>query len=168
MSLITLKGQPINTIGNLPIMGDIAPDFTLTKSDFSEVKLVDLDCTVILSVFPSIDTSVCSTSTRKFNEYAAHLQNVVIICVSMDLPFALSRFCAAEGIENIIMTSAYRHPEFGQNYGVTIIDGPLEGLLSRAVVVINKDRRVLYSEQVPEIGQEPHYDQVISAYQSDM
>ncbi len=164
MTTITLKGQPIHTVGKLPMTGDIAPDFTLTKDDFTEVKMESFPGkTIILSIFPSIDTSVCSASTRKFNEYASKLNNAVIICVSADLPFALNRFCAAEGLKNIIMTSTYRHPEFGSNYGVTITDGPLAGLLSRAVVVFNSEHTVLYSEQVPEIAQEPHYEHLLSA-----
>lgn len=168
MSKITLKGQPINTIGKLPITGDIAPEFVLTKDDFNELKLDDLlGKTVILSIFPSIDTSVCSKSTRRFNEYATKLKNVAIVCVSADLPFALKRFCDAEGLENITMTSSYRHPEFGTNYGVTIVDGPLKGLLSRAVIVISDDGKVLYSEQVPEITQEPRYETLIAALEDN-
>ena len=167
MSTITLKGQPIHTIGQLPITGDVAPEFNLTKDDFSEIKLDDLlGKTIILSIFPSIDTSVCARSTRVFNESATKLPNTSVVCISADLPFALKRFCAAEGLDNIIMTSTYRHPEFGENYGVTIIDGDLKGLLSRAVVVINPEGRVIYSEQVPEIAQEPRYEQVLAAITS--
>jgi thiol peroxidase len=164
MTTITLKGQPIHTVGKLPITGDIAPDFTLTRDDFTEIMIDNFPGKkIIMSIFPSIDTSVCSQSTRQFNEYANKLDNIVILCVSADLPFALNRFCAAEGLKNIVMASTYRHPEFGTNYGVTIVDGPLAGLLSRAVVVVNPSHVVLYSEQVPEIAQEPHYEALLSA-----
>lgn len=157
MAKITLKGTPINTIGELPARGSAAPDFTLVKQDLSETILADYKGQrLILNIFPSIDTGVCAASVRRFNEEAAGLDNVTVLCVSMDLPFALDRFCGAEGIENVVPASAFR-AAFGDHYGVLIADGPLAGLLSRAVVVINEDGKVIYTEQVPEITQEPDY-----------
>jgi thiol peroxidase len=162
MAQITFKGTPINTIGDLPVKGSTAPDFTLVKQDLSETSLADYKGkTLVLNIFPSIDTGVCATSVRKFNEKAAGLTNTVVLCVSMDLPFAQSRFCGAEGIQNVITASAFRS-NFGDHYGVTIADGPLTGLLSRAVVVIDAGK-VIYTEQVPEIAQEPDYDAALAA-----
>ena len=118
---------------------------------------------MILNIFPSIDTGVCATSTRRFNEEASSLENAVVVCVSADLPFALGRFCGAEGLENVVPVSTFRNPEFGENYGATITDGPLAGLLSRAIVVIDETGNVAYTEQVPEIAQEPNYDAALAA-----
>lgn len=163
MAKITLKGTAINTIGELPAKGSAAPDFTLVKQDLSEAVLADYKGKrLVLNIFPSIDTGVCAMSVRKFNEKAAALKNTVVLCVSMDLPFAQSRFCGAEGIKNVVTVSAFRSA-FGDHYGVTIADGPLAGLLSRAVVVINEAGKVIYTEQVPEIAQEPNYDAALAA-----
>ncbi|MFA6173563.1 MAG: thiol peroxidase [Kiritimatiellales bacterium] len=163
MAKITFKGSPIQTAGELPVKGSAAPDFTLVKQDLSETVLADYKGKrLVLNIFPSIDTGVCAMSVRKFNEKAAALTNTAVLCVSMDLPFAQSRFCGAEGIKNVVTASAFRSA-FGEHYGVTIAEGPLTGLLSRAMVVINESGKVIYTEQVPEIAQEPNYDAALAA-----
>jgi thioredoxin-dependent peroxiredoxin len=163
MTKITLKGNPIHTVGQLPIVGSKAPEFTLAKSDLSDISLSDYKGKrVVLSIFPSLDTGICAAAVRRFNKEVQNLDNTVVICASMDLPFAHSRFCVAEGLENVISASIFRNPEFGQNYGVTQADGPMRGLMSRAVVVINEEGKVIYTEQVPEIAQEPDYEKAIA------
>lgn len=163
MAQITFKGSPVQTAGELPAKGDTAPGFTLVKQDLSETTNADYKGKkVILNIFPSIDTGVCALSVKAFNQKAAALENTVVLCVSMDLPFAQGRFCAAEGIENVVTASAFRS-NFGDHYGVTIADGPLAGLLSRAVVVIDEAGNVIYTEQVPEIAQEPDYKAALAA-----
>ncbi len=164
MASITLKGNPVSTVGELPTKGSDAPSFTAVKTDLSECALSALaGKKVVLNIFPSIDTGVCAASTRRFNEEAGELDNTVVICVSADLPFALGRFCGAEGLERVVPVSTFRDPEFGLDYGVTIADGPLAGLLSRAVVVIDEAGKVVYTEQVPEITQEPDYEAALAA-----
>lgn len=164
MTTITLKGNSIQTVGELPEKGVQAPDFTLVKSDLSEVSLKDLaGRRVVLNIFPSVDTATCAMSVRKFNEQAAGLDNTTVLCISADLPFALGRFCGAEGIANAVPASVFRNPGFGQDYGVTLSTGPLRGLLSRAVVVIDTKGKVIYTEQVPEITHEPDYDRALAA-----
>ena len=164
MAQIALKGNPINTCGNLPAVGSAAPAFSLTKTDLSEVSLSDFaGKTVILNIFPSVDTGVCATSVRTFNKDAAGLDNTVVLCVSRDLPFAHARFCGAEGIEGVDSLSELRALGFGEAYGARITDGPLAGLLSRAVVVVGTDGKVKYTEQVPEITQEPDYAAALAA-----
>lgn len=164
MAKITLKGNPIKTIGKLPKVGKKAPKFKLVKTDLSTGRLKDYrGKKVILNITPSIDTGICAASMRKFNETATSLDNTVIINVSKDLPFAHSRFCAAEGIENVITMSDFIKGKFGRKYKVTIKNGPMKGLLSRAVVVIDEDGRVIYTEQVPEIAQEPDYEAALAA-----
>lgn len=164
MSTITLQGNSIHTIGNLPEIGQQAPDFTLVKNDLSITKLSDYKGSkVILNIFPSIDTGVCATSVRKFNEQAASLENTKVLCISRDLPFAQQRFCGAEGIENVENLSDFNDGSFGKNYGVEIIDGPLAGLHSRAVVVLDETGKVIYTEQVPEIAQEPDYQSALNS-----
>jgi thiol peroxidase len=164
MAKITFKGSPVSTVGELPKTGAKAPDFTLVKTDLTEVSRKDLaGKKVVLNIFPSIDTSVCATSVRKFNQRAGDLPNTVVLCVSKDLPFAHKRFCGAEGITGVQAVSAFRGPDFGLDYGVTMKDGPLSGLLARAVVVIGTDGKVLYSELVPEIATEPNYDKALAA-----
>jgi thioredoxin-dependent peroxiredoxin len=164
MARITLKGNAINTIGNLPAVGSKAPDFKVTKSDLSDVSLKDFaGKNVILNIFPSIDTGVCAASVRKFNEKAGSLPNTVVLCVSADLPFAHNRFCGAEGIKNVVTGSELHEKKFGENYGVRIVDGPLAGLLARSVVVVDEKGNVKYTEQVPEIAQEPNYDAALNA-----
>lgn len=159
---ITFKGAAINTIGNLPTVGNKAPDFTLVKTDLSNLQLKDFaGKNIILNVFVSLDTPVCAASIRKFNQEAAKLANTVIICASMDLPFAHQRFCSTENIDKVIPASNFRNPEFGKAYGLTIIDGPLAQLLSRAIIAIDKDQKVVYTEQVAEITHEPNYQAVL-------
>lgn len=163
MATITLQGNPLETCGELPAVGSAAPAFTLTKTDLSDVTLQDFaGKTVILNIYPSVDTGVCAASTRKFNELASGKADVAVLCVSADLPFAHSRFCGAEGLDNVVSLSDFRHKDFGNTYGVTITTGVLAGLLSRAIVVI-KDGNVVYTEQVPEIAQEPDYDTALAA-----
>ncbi|MET0899409.1 MAG: thiol peroxidase [Mycobacterium sp.] len=162
MAQITLKGNPINTVGELPAIGTPAPSFTLTGTDLGAVSSDQFsDKPVLLNIFPSVDTPVCATSVRTFNERAA-ASGVSVLCVSNDLPFAQKRFCGAEGIENVTTASGFRD-SFGQDYGITIVDGPMAGLLGRAVVVIGADGKVAYSELVPEIAQEPDYDAALAA-----
>lgn len=164
MASIKLKGNPINTKGNLPSIGEQAPSFTLTKSDLSDAKLEDFKGKkVILNIFPSIDTAVCATSVRIFNEKAASLNNTAILCISADLPFAHGRFCGAEGIKNVVTLSEMRDKNFGSTYGIQIQDGPLAGLLARSVVVINESGKVVYTELVPEITQEPDYEKALAS-----
>ncbi|MCF7847816.1 MAG: thiol peroxidase [Kiritimatiellales bacterium] len=164
MATIALKGNPVSTIGELPSTGSAAPAFSAVKTDLSECALSDLaGKQVILNIFPSIDTGVCAASTHRFNKEADELENTVVVCVSADLPFALGRFCGAEGLEDVVPVSIFRNPDFGKDYGVTITDGPLAGLLSRAVVVIDGSGNVVYTEQVPEITQEPNYDAALAA-----
>lgn len=163
MATITLQGNPLETCGELPAVGSAAPAFTLTKTDLSDVTLQDFaGKTVILNIYPSVDTGVCAASTRKFNELASGKADVAVLCVSADLPFAHSRFCGAEGLDNVVSLSDFRNKDFGNAYGVTITTGVLAGLLSRAIVVI-KDGNVTYTEQVPEIAQEPDYDAALAA-----
>ncbi|WP_340537962.1 thiol peroxidase [Nocardioides sp. GXZ039] len=161
MATTALGGNPVHTHGDLPAVGSDAPAFTLVGSDFSDVSLTPGTRTV-LNIFPSVDTGVCAASVRKFNELASGLDNTNVICVSADLPFAQARFCGAEGIENVIAASAFRSP-FGDDYGVTLTDGKFEGLLARAVVVVDGDGVVRYTELVPEIGTEPDYDAAVAA-----
>ncbi len=163
MAQITLKGNPVNTIGNLPETGTIAPDFTLVKNDLSLGSLADYKGkNIVLNIFPSLDTGTCAASVRRFNAEASKLENTVVLCISKDLPFAQARFCGAEGLEDVHNLSDYRTGQFGKDYGVEIIDGPLEGLESRAVVVINTEGKVIYTEQVPEIVDEPDYEKALS------
>ncbi len=164
MATITLKGNPLNTVGNLPAKGSLSPEFKLVKTDLSVVTPADLKGRkVILNIFPSLDTDVCATSVRKFNAEASKLENTIVLCVSKDLPFASKRFCSVEGLENVVTGSDFRDGSFGRNFGVTIADGPLAGLHSRAIVVLNENSQVIYSEQVPEIVQEPNYDAALKA-----
>jgi thiol peroxidase len=162
MSKIQLQGNEINTCGELPSVGSKAASFTLVGGDLSEVSLSDYSGKkVILNIFPSIDTDVCAASVRKFNETAAS-SGATVLCISADLPFAQQRFCGAEGIENVVAISTFRST-FGKDYGVDIVDPPLAGLLSRAVIVVGEDGNVVYTEQVPEITQEPNYDAALAA-----
>lgn len=164
MAKITLKGNPINTCGDLPAAGSPAPDFCLTKTDLSDVSLKDFaGKKLVLNIFPSLDTAVCATSVRKFNADAQKMENTAVLCISMDLPFAHSRFCVAEGLSNVVSLSELRKRDFGESYGARITDGPLAGLFSRAVVVVGEDGAVKYTEQVPEITQEPDYEAAINA-----
>jgi thiol peroxidase len=162
MAKITLKGNPINTSGTLPAAGKAAPDSTLLKADLSESKVSGFQGKKILNIFPSIDTPVCATSVRTFHERAGSMKGVTVINISADLPFAQKRFCGAEGIENATCASTFRS-SFGKDYGVEITDGPLKGLMARAIVVLDATNKVVHSELVPEIAQEPNYDAALNA-----
>ncbi|MGC2653374.1 MAG: thiol peroxidase [Mycobacterium sp.] len=165
MAQITLRGNPINTVGELPAVGSTAPDFTLTGTDLGAVRSADFHGKpVLLNIFPSVDTPVCATSVRTFNERAAG-GGVSVLNVSKDLPFAQQRFFGAEGIENVRTASAFRD-SFGEDYGITIADGPMAGLLARSIVVIGADGNVAYAELVPEIANEPDYDAALAALSS--
>lgn len=164
MATIMLKGNPIQTIGTLPSKGTTAPDFRLTKADLSDVSLRDFRGSAkILNIVPSLDTGVCAASARAFNKAAASLGDVVILTISRDLPFAQMRFCEAEGIDKVITLSELRARDFGNAYGVEITTGPMAGLLSRAVIVLDRNNIVVYTEQVPEIAQEPNYHAALEA-----
>lgn len=164
MSKVTLKGNPVNTIGELPETGDSLKDFELVKSDLSKASLSDYKGKkLVLNIFPSLDTSTCAASVRRFNKEAADLSNVTVLCISKDLPFAQGRFCGAEGIENVETLSDYVSGQFGKDYGVEIVDSPLVALHSRAVIVADEDGKVIYTEQVPEITEEPNYEAALSA-----
>jgi thiol peroxidase len=167
MSQVTLGGNPVNTSGELPAVGSPAPAFSLTKSDLSEVTNADLvGKKVVLNIFPSIDTQVCATSVRHFNEAAGGLDNTVVLCVSSDLPFAGSRFCGAEGLTNVVPASDFRDHAFGETYGVRMTDSKLRGLMARAVVVLDEQGTIVHTELVPEIAQEPNYDAALAALAS--
>jgi thiol peroxidase len=160
---ITLGGEPVQTVGKLPAVGTELKDFTLTDVDLSDKKLADYKGkNIVMNIFPSVNTGVCSKSVRKFNEEAAKLENTTILCISKDLPFAQKAFCGAEGIENVVMLSDFRN-DFGNEFGVQMKDGKFKGLLSRAVIVVNPEGKIVYEEQVPEIGQEPNYEAAINA-----
>jgi thiol peroxidase len=164
MAQITFKGTPVTTQGDLPKVGSPAPDFTLTKTDLSDVTLSDFKGKrVVLNIFPSVDTPVCATSVRRFNQEASKLKNCVVLCVSRDLPFAHARFCGAEGLNEVVSVSDFRTGSFGERYGVTIAEGPLKGLLSRAVVIVDEKGTVAYTQQVPEIAEEPDYTAALAA-----
>lgn len=162
MAQITLKGNPIQTSGRLPSPGYAAPDFILTKRDLSDMSLRDVaGKRVVLNIFPSIDTPPCSASVRRFNKEISEHENAVVLCISRDLPFAHDRFCEAEGIENAITLSEMRHREFGEKYGLSILDGPMSGLLARAVVVLDESGKIIYSELFSEVAQEPNYEKAM-------
>lgn len=163
MAEITLKGSPVHTSGELPAVGSTAPEFQLTDTDLQEKSSSDYKGRkVILNIFPSIDTGTCAASTRKFNEAASGLDNTEVLCISNDLPFAMGRFCAAEGLNNVDTLSGFRS-SFGNDYGVTMTDSPLKNLLSRAVVTLDENGKVLYTEQVPEIVNEPDYEAALNS-----
>lgn len=165
MSKTAFKGSPVNLAGEFINTGITAPDFTMVKGDLSQFKLSETRGKfVVLNIFPSLDTGVCATSVRKFNQLAAKMDNTVVLAISKDLPFAQGRFCTTEGIENVIPLSDFRNPsDFDVNYGVLIADGPLSGLLARSVVVINPEGKIIYTELVPEITQEPDYEAALAA-----
>lgn len=165
MATIKLKGAiDITTSGELPVVGSIAPDFTAVKNDLSEVKLSDYKGRkVVLNIFPSIDTAVCAMSVRRFNQEAAALENCVVLCVSKDLPFAQSRFCGAENISGVETVSMFRCDCFEKGYGLLMTDGPLKGLLARSVVVIDAEGKVVHTQLVPEVTEEPDYAKAIAA-----
>jgi thiol peroxidase len=159
MATITLKGMEIHTSGSLPEVGSQAPAFSLTGGNLQDVTLADFaGKRVIVNIFPSLDTAVCAMSVRRFNAEASKLDNTVVLCISKDLPFAQARFCGAEGLDDVITLSMMRDAAFGKDYGVNIIDGPMAGLLARAVVIVDETGNVIYTELVPEIAQEPDYE----------
>ena len=159
MATVQFKGNDVQTNGQLPAVGSVAPDFVLVGSALQDIKLSDYKGkTVVLNIFPSIDTGTCAASVRKFNQVAASKPNTVVICISKDLPFAQSRFCGAEGIDNVITVSDFRTTSFDNDYGVLLIDGPLKGLLARSVVVVDENGVVSYNELVSEIVNEPNYE----------
>jgi thioredoxin-dependent peroxiredoxin len=164
MANITLKGNPIHTIGELPAVGAKAPDFKLVDGDLKDVSLGTFKGKrKVLNIVPSLDTNVCATSTRKFNEKAGGLANTVVLVVSSDLPFAQKRFCTTEGLKNVVPLSLMRSRDFAKDYGVLITDGALQGITARAVVVLDENDKVVYRQLVPEIGQEPDYDSALKA-----
>jgi thioredoxin-dependent peroxiredoxin len=163
MATVTLKGNPFNTNGNLPAVGAKAPAFNLVKTDLSEVATGDLaGKRVVLNIFPSVDTPTCAQSVRTFNAQASALDNTVVVCASQDLPFALARFCGAEGLDKVIPASAFRS-NFASDFGVKLVDGPLTGLTARAVVVLDTDGKVLHTELVSEVANEPDYDAALKS-----
>lgn len=163
MATVTLKGNSINLIGELPAEGAVAPDFTLVASDLSEKTLADFSAKKkILSIVPSLDTGVCAASTKVFNDKISQIDDAIVIVVSADLPFAMSRFCEAENTDNVITLSMMRDKHFAKDYGVLMTDGPLAGLTARAIVLIDESNSVVYTELVPEITQEPNYDAVLA------
>ncbi len=163
MAKVTLEGNVIETVGNLPAVGSKAPDFKLVKQDLSDTTLADYKGKrVVLNIFPSLDTGTCAASVRAFNKKAASLENTVVLCISADLPFAAGRFCVAEGIENVTTASNFRDSNFGKDYGVDFATGPLVGLLARSVVVLDTEGKVLYTELVSETVNEPNYDSALA------
>lgn len=164
MATVTLAGNPISVAGNFPKKGDTAPDFSLTAKDLEEVGLKDFaGKRKVLNIVPSLDTPVCAKSTRIFNEKAGNLNNTVVLVIAADLPFAMGRFCGAEGLANVVTLSTFRNRDFHGKYGVDITDGPLRGVTARGVVVLNENNKVLHAELVPEIKQEPNYDAALAA-----
>ncbi|MFY0594182.1 thiol peroxidase [Roseivirga sp.] len=164
MAQITLGGTPTTTNGELPKVGDAAIDFQLSAVDLSSKSLSDFQGqNLVLNIFPSVDTGVCAASIRNFNKTASDLDNTSVLCISRDLPFAQGRFCGAEGIENVVMLSDFNTGKFGKDYGLEITDGAFGGLHSRCIVVINAEGSVIYTEQVPEIGQEPNYEAALAS-----
>lgn len=163
MAKVTLGGNPVSTSGELPAVGSKTPDFKLTNTDLADVSLASYaGKKLVLNIFPSIDTPVCATSVRKFNSEAASIRGTVVLCVSKDLPFAHKRFCGAEGIQDVVSLSALRS-DFGKDYGVLITDGPLAGLFARSVVVVDEKGKVIYTQLVPEIKEEPNYAAALAA-----
>ena len=161
---VTIEGKKLSVLGQFPQVGQQAPEFTLCGADLSDLTLSSFKGKkVVLNIFPSVDTPVCAMSVRAFNQMAADIDNTVVLCISADLPFAASRFCAAEGIENVKTASFFREPQFTQAYGVNINEGPLKGLAARAVIILNEDGQVTYSERVAEIKHEPNYEAAMMA-----
>lgn len=164
MAQVTFQGAPVNTIGDLPATGQAAPDFTLTTTDLSDVSLETYKGKkLVLNIFPSVDTPVCAASVRRFNDEAGKLENTEVLCVSRDLPFALGRFCGAEGLENVTSASEMRSEDFGKDYGVRIIDSALAGLFARAIIILDEEGQVVYTQLVPEIAEEPDYQAALAA-----
>jgi len=164
MAKVTLGGNAVNTSGELPAKGSKAPDFRLTKTDLADVSLKDFaGKKLVLNIFPSVDTAVCAASVRRFNEAASGLEDTVVLCISADLPFALKRFCGAENLDRVVPLSTLRSGGFGDAYGVRLVDGPLEGVMARSIVVVDAGGSVTYTQLVPEIKEEPDYDAALAA-----
>jgi thiol peroxidase len=164
MTTVSLKGNPVRVDGDFPAVGQQAPDFQLTNGALADVALKDFSGKrKVLNIVPSLDTPTCATSTRKFNEFAGSLSNTAVLVISADLPFAAKRFCELEGLKNVVHLSTFRHPEFLPAWGVRLADGPLAGLTARAVVVLDENNKVVHSEMVPEIANEPNYAAALSA-----
>lgn len=164
MASVTLKGAPVKLYGDLPAKGSAIPAFKLVNKDLADLGLFDFKGRrLVLNVFPSVDTPVCAMSVRRFNKEASALEGVSVLCISMDLPFAQARFCGAEGLSNVVTLSDFRSGDFGRAYGLRIVEGPLAGLLARAVLVVGSDGKVLHSQLVPEIAQEPDYEAALAA-----
>jgi thioredoxin-dependent peroxiredoxin len=164
MATITLKGNPVNTYGELPVTGSFAPEFKLTAKDLTDKTMKDFEGRrLILNIFTSLDTSTCAMSVRRFNAEATNLENTLVLCISRDLPFAQARFCGAEGLDKVITLSQMKDMNFGKDYGVEMVDGPLASLFARSVVVTDETGKVIYTEQVPENSQEPDYDAALKA-----
>jgi thiol peroxidase len=164
MAQITLRDNPIHTSGELPAVGGDAPEFKLVGTDMAEHALADFaGKQVVLNIFPSLETPVCAASVRRFNQLASEREETVVLCISADLPFAHKRFCAAEGLDDVVSLSTFRDQSFGSAYGIQMVDGPLAGLLARAVVIVDTEGKVCYTELVPAIGQEPDYEAALSA-----
>jgi len=163
MAVITLQGNPINTIGNLPEVGTKIKDFKLAGADLSVKTLADFPGKLVLNIFPSLDTSTCASSVRKFNEIASKHSDYTVLCISRDLPFAQARFCGAEGLEKVITLSDFRTGDFGKDFGLRVIEGPMDGLNSRCVIIVDESHTVTYTQQVAEVTVEPNYDEVIAA-----
>ncbi len=164
MATVTLKGNPVHVGGNFPKIGDSAPDFSLTAGDLSDVDLASYaGKRKVLNIVPSLDTPTCAKSTRVFNEKASGMKNTVVLVIAADLPFAMSRFCGAEGLKDVVTLSTFRNKDFHAKYGVDIADGPLRGLTARGVVVLDENNKVKHAELVPEIAQEPNYDSALAA-----
>ena len=169
METVLFKGQPCHTCGTVPGIGETAPCYHLTGPDLSQILCSDFaGKRVVLNIFPSLDTPVCATSVRRFKKEAASLDNVTVICVSMDLPFAMGRFCTVEGIEGVRFGSAFRSPLFGQKYGLLLVDGPLAGLLTRCVLILDENRRIIYRELVHEITHEPDYEAALKVLRGEI
>jgi thiol peroxidase len=163
MAQITFQGKPIHTAGELPKVGEQAPDFILTRTDLSDISLKDvMGKKVVLNIFPSIDTPVCATTVRKFNAEINRFQNVSVLCISLDLPFAHARFCASEGLDNVMPLSELRNRDFGEQYGIRMKDGPLAGLFARAIIILDEQGKVIYTQLVPEISDEPVYEEALN------
>jgi thiol peroxidase len=164
MAQVTLRGTPIHTSGELPKVGSTAPDFKLTSTDLRDLSLADYaGKRKVLNISPSLDTSVCATAARKFNEAAGRLKDTVVLLVTADLPFASKRFCTAEGLQNVVPLSLMRDKKFAQDYGVLLVDGPMAGLCARSVVVLDAANRVVHAQLVPETVDEPNYDAALAA-----
>lgn len=162
METVYFKGQEVHTYGTVPAVGTKAPAFTLTTATLADISLSDLHGrNIVLNIFPSLDTPVCAASVRRFNAEASSLRDTTVVCVSMDLPFAMSRFCTIEGLKDVVAASAFRSPSFARDYGVEMVDGPLKGLLARAVLIIDKTGRIIYRQLVDEITAEPNYEAAI-------